>query len=78
MNKKYTCLVCGFDGLKESAYDKNEAPSYEVCPCCGFEPGFDSEYEAYRQTWIKNGAKWFIPDKKPGNWDLYKQLKNLE
>jgi len=38
---KYTCPVCGFNGLKEAPYGPNQEPSYEICPNCGFEFGFD-------------------------------------
>lgn len=39
-------------------------PSYEVCPCCGFEFGFDDEpgsgqpvtFEEYLAAWISGGA----------------------
>lgn len=84
MSEKFICPVCGFDGLKEPPYNKDNQPSYEVCPCCGFEFGFDSSdttedsYKAYRQEWITNGAKWFVPVKKSKDWDLNKQLENLQ
>lgn len=78
----YICPVCGFDGLKEPPYDKESEPSYEICPCCGFEFGFDEDknkdiYKSFRIKWIKNGAKWFIPQKKPKDWSLEKQLTNI-
>ena len=45
MNKKkeqkYICPVCGFNDLKEAPFGLNQEPSYEICPCCGFEFGFD-------------------------------------
>ncbi|MED4649062.1 hypothetical protein P9293_17030 [Bacillus inaquosorum] len=41
---KYTCPVCRFKGLTEPAYDKEGTHSYEICPCCGFQFGFD-DYE---------------------------------
>ena len=80
MNKNL-CSVCGFDGLKEKSIDRNN-PSYEICPCCGFEFGFDDQlkkenYQSYREKWIKNGAEWFIKIQKPKNWDLKKQLSNI-
>lgn len=38
---KYICPVCGFDGLKEAPYGPDKEPSYEICPNCGVEFGFD-------------------------------------
>ena len=54
--------MCGFDGLKEPAFGANKEPSYEICPSCGFEPGFDGENDPgliakFRQRWIDNGRK---------------------
>ncbi|MDD5005040.1 MAG: hypothetical protein PHS93_00870 [Candidatus Omnitrophica bacterium] len=82
MNKQYICPVCGYEGLKDPPYSETREPSYEICPCCGFEFGFDTEnckdsYSKFRLKWIENGASWFLPDKKPKDWDLNKQLKNI-
>ena len=81
MRKKYTCPVCGFDDLEEPPYNAQREPSYEICPCCGFEFGFDDggqaqSFDSFRLRWIESGAAWFRPELKPNNWDLHKQLKN--
>lgn len=70
MKKKYVCPVCGFDGLREAAFGINNEPSHEICACCGFEPGFDggndpAVFKKFYQRWLKNGAQWFMPDRKP-------------
>lgn len=80
--KRYICPVCGFDGLTEPPYSPHKEPSHEICPCCGFEFGFDdsqgdSSYEVFRLKWINSGAEWFQPERKPTNWDLKTQLKNI-
>jgi len=80
--KYYMCPVCGFDRLEEPPYFNQKEPSYGICPCCGFEFGFDGAnnqiaFTDFRQHWIKNGARWFMPKLKPSNWDLKKQLSNL-
>jgi len=74
MNKKYRCPVCGFDGLREEPFNSSNEPSHEICPCCGFEFGFDGGndqriFTKFRQNWINNGAKWFMPGLKPQDWD---------
>lgn len=56
--------------------------SYDVCPCCGFEFGNDDEpgtgkpttFEEYLHDWIGAGCEWFLPEKRPENWDLGRQL----
>ncbi len=60
LSEKHICPVCGFDGLKEAAFSPNDEPSYEICPRCGFEPGYhggnDAEiFKKFRQRWIENG-----------------------
>lgn len=77
-NKKYVCPVCGLDGLKELPFNKQGEPSYEICPCCGFEFGFDqASYAEFRDSWINSGAQWYMLKQKPKGWNLQKQLKNL-
>jgi hypothetical protein len=57
-------------------------PSYEVCPCCGFEFGNDddpgtsspSTFEQYLSDWIADGARWFDSSQKPVDWSLTRQL----
>ena len=83
MIEKYICPICGFDGLEEAPFGEDDVASYEICPCCGFEFGFDAgsqsgKYESFRLKWIENGAKWFIPDRRPKDWDLNEQLKNIK
>lgn len=58
-------------------------PSYEVCPCCGYEFGNDDEpgtgepvaFEQYLEDWITNGSRWFEPNLRPANWNLATQIK---
>jgi len=53
MNKKkepkYTCPVCGFNELQEPPYGPHQEPSYEICPRCGFESGFDDGGKKHEQ-----------------------------
>ena len=82
--KRYSCPICGFDGLqKTSLRRKQDTPSYEICPCCGFEFGFDAmdnpaTQNIFRTRWVQNGFPWFIPQRKPKAWDPKKQLEKLK
>lgn len=83
MKKYYICPICGYDKLEEPPYDEFGEPSYEICPCCGIEFGFDLEnyhitQEEYRKKWINNGGEWFDPQEKPQKWDIRQQLKNVK
>ena len=79
----FTCPVCGYEKLTAKPYaswpprdgvalsppyeDLLGAPSYEVCPRCGFEFGNDDNpgtarpvsFEEYRSDWIARGRPWF-------------------
>ena len=84
------CQVCG---LKyEDFYpwgEKGDTPSFEVCPCCCCEYGFDDDTDAsgynaekYREKWLNEGAIFDNPKSKyyPQNWNLEvlkKQLLNI-
>ena len=84
MDGSKICLVCGFPKLTEGPFDDYGCPTYEICPCCGFEFGFDDEsegisYVEYREKWIAGGFHWFREDEEPTNWDrqlMEKQLSN--
>ena len=59
---KFVCPICGCGHLKEAPFGLNNEPSFEICPDCGFEFGFDGNndpavLDEYRQRWIKNGRK---------------------
>ena len=76
MTQTYTCPVCGFPGLYEAAYDKAGASSFEICPCCGIEFGYEDarrSHEELRQKWIAEGMKWHFGSV-PSNWNPITQL----
>jgi hypothetical protein len=82
-NLAYICPICGFDELKKAPYDENGNESFEICNCCGFEFGFDDlhdghSFESYRAKWVGAGATWFYKPTEPKDWDLKKQLINIE
>ena len=81
--EKYTCPVCGFPNLDEPPWDPvTKSPSFDICPCCGFEFGYDNAtptaMKKYRLNWVKTGARWFLPNLKPPDWSLRQQLLNID
>ena len=61
-------------------------PSYEVCPCCGYEFGNDDcpgttaggdSFTKYRNEWIKCGMQWWDEKSKPNKYNPSLQLRNL-
>ncbi|WP_227940235.1 hypothetical protein [Alkalihalobacillus deserti] len=78
----YRCNVCGFKGLDRPQYFEDKYPSFDICSCCGFQSGFDDDdqgytFDSYRNKWINEGAEWFDKNRRPKNWDLRKQLKQI-
>lgn len=86
MNELNICPVCGYDSLLYPPYDKHGYPSYEICPCCGFEYGYDDSdkkisFYQYQETWIRNGFNFNNMELKPSDWSREKmeqQLINLK
>lgn len=76
----FICPVCGYPDLDEAAYDSYGCATYNICPCCGTEFGYDDSeisHFSLRQRWITNGMKWWsehLPP--PDNWSPIQQLKD--
>lgn len=80
----YKCPVCNYGGLFEKPYDEDGIGSDEICPCCGFQFGYDDfpekgrQISQWRENWRINGCKWFSKQRMPPeNWNLKKQLQEL-
>ncbi len=70
------CPVCGFGNLSESYANAQELRhSFDICPCCGCEYGYD-DHEAHYKKWSEAGFPWFHPKLKPLNWSIASQLAN--
>lgn len=76
----FICIVRGFDKLEMPQYKDDGGPMFNICPCCGFQSGYDDLdremiIEEYRERWIREGAKWVIP-LEPLNWSFKEQIYN--
>ena len=50
-----TCPVCGYQHLSQPPYDGHGCASFDICPCCGTEFGYDDSsatHEVLRRRWI--------------------------
>ena len=76
-----TCPVCGFNGLDEPPYDAYGCATFEICPCCGIQFGYDDfsrTHEALRAEWVDRGMPWWSQSRKPPvNWDAAAQCHTL-
>ncbi len=79
-NERCMCPVCGFPDLDELPYDSQGCASFNICPSCGVEFGYDNSgasFEELRRRWIDGGMLWFSQaNKPPRNWDPVQQLKS--
>jgi rubredoxin len=87
-NKQYICPVCGYVGFDDPPWSSDLSPSYDICPSCGIEFGYDDfrpteaerkiRWEELRHDWITNGMQWSSRvDPMPHNWDPAKQLRGI-
>jgi hypothetical protein len=78
---KHGCPVCGWPELDHSPRDASGAPSYEICPSCGYEFGYDDDrdgvtYEMARRRWVTGGMRWWSASRlAPAGWNAQEQLK---
>lgn len=80
----YTCPVCGYGGLYDPPYNERGVGSDEICPCCGFQFGYDDypegplAFKKWRQKWMEEGCIWFSKGRpSPDNWNAKEQLKTV-
>jgi len=78
------CLACGYADLIDPPYTEEGGASYEICPSCGFEPGYTDDnsgytFESWRKHWMRNGCRWYSRSRvPPEGWDPSEQLKTLD
>jgi hypothetical protein len=81
MDLNLCCRICGLE-QKDPPWGKDKkTPNFEICGCCGTEFGYEDvspvSAKNHRRKWIESGAIWFNPKKKPKEWNLRKQLRNV-
>jgi hypothetical protein len=86
---KNICPVCGYDELREPAYDEDGGGNFEYCDSCRFHFGYHDRgygieepethkiHQEWREKWIKDGMPWRDEDEKPFNWNPINQLRNI-
>ncbi|GGQ95257.1 hypothetical protein GCM10008957_04510 [Deinococcus ruber] len=78
---KYACRVCGYIYPVPPYGDDGDSPTYNYCPCCGVEYGYQDftpeGVRMYREEWLSRGRLWHDPKEEPENWDWIEQSKNI-
>lgn len=75
----FICPVCRYPGLSEPPYDANGASSFDICPCCGTQFGYQdarTPHSELRKRWLDSGAHWHSKVvAQPENWNALDQLR---
>lgn len=84
MTGGYSCngRVCGLQQEEKPwSGERNQIPSFRICPCCGVEAGVGDEgiwnVVDRRREWLEGGLEWFNPSERPENWDVDHQLSQI-
>ncbi len=61
--------------------DDGNSPTWEICPCCGTEFGYEdctpASAREMRNRWVSGGQQWFDKSKKPVDWSYDCQSKHI-
>ena len=75
------CRICGNLGDHPVWGSDGKSPGFNICNCCGVECGYEDcnmqAIHAYRAEWLKKGGDWWDPKRRPHNWSLEEQMKNI-
>jgi len=76
-----TCRICGLAQARAPWGEDGKTPTFEICDCCGVEFGYEDAtskgVREYRKRWLDHGAEWWEPTRRPENWDLSEQLRQV-
>jgi hypothetical protein len=80
LNERW-CRVCGLEQATPPWGDDGRTPTFEICDWCGVEFGYEDAtprgVAAHRERWLRGGATWFRPEKRPPAWELSVQLARV-
>lgn len=78
---EHNCRVCGLYRDTPPWGEDGESPTYEICPCCNVEFGYEDytveSVKKFREKWIQSGAAWLEEESKPLNWNSERQLEDV-
>lgn len=74
------CFVCGLPQGTPPWGDDGKTPTFDICPCCGSEFGYEDATDTgvfrSRKRWSERGYAWEDPKSRPEGWDVRIQLQN--
>ena len=76
------CTVCTFSLPFAPWGDSGNEATFDICPCCGTEFGYDdatpAAVAASRKRWLENGATFWRPSDQPSDWSSEEQVWYLK
>ncbi len=80
LDYEHLCLVCG--QIYEASLTDAREDIDGFCDCCGCHFGADDyspvSARAQRKEWLEEeGGRWFLESRRPSDWNLEEQLKNI-
>lgn len=81
-DRQMGCPVCGYPDFQ--AFDDCGLTTYEICPSCGSQSGYDysersveTDFLKLRRSWVNDrGAKWYSSNSSPDGWDAHEQMRD--
>lgn len=77
----YFCRVCGFRNSLPPWGKDGRTATFEYCPCCGVEFGYQDSTPAgarkFRSEWLSNGCAWSEPSLRVADWRFEDQVGNI-
>lgn len=81
LSSKFACRVCGLLHPEPPWGLSGNDPSYEICPCCGVEFGYEDCTKigvlSYRKRWLDSGGHWKFKKLQPSDWNMDEQMSQI-
>ena len=75
------CRVCGYEPASPPWGEDGRSPTFEICPSCGAEYGYNDATLAavlrYRDRWLKAGGHWYDPQIRPDGLSVETRLSRV-
>lgn len=75
------CRVCGYQASDPPRGSDGRTPSFEYCPCCGVEWGYQDSTplgaQRFRSAWLSAGAPWRDDTVASDGLDVFERLQRI-
>lgn len=75
------CQVCGYESAAPPWGEGGRCPSFDLCPCCGVEWGYQDAtaqgIQRFRKVWLATGGAWADSRVAPDGLGLLDRLRRV-